>query len=154
MIDRLKKQTNAFLKEYVGPCPICGYQLHAPTGKKCPECGSFLEVQLSAPFRFTPWHAMVTALAISIGGILDRLALSMIGVLNSNTYKMPWLLIGFTFIPLLLLFGIFWLNWKQKRRVNSKKRWKRIVWYVVALLIPILVVAGQLWGLVEIIIRA
>jgi hypothetical protein len=28
------------------------------------------------------------------------------------------------------------------------------VWYVVALLIPILVVAGQLWGLVEIIIRA
>ena len=99
-----RKQTQdyerSFLGDYEGPCPICGHTLKNPTGGRCPECGSRLQIGLFAPFRFTPWHAMLASVGISIGIILDRVALTIVGIANSNGAGGAEQMFWFTLIPL------------------------------------------------------
>ncbi len=150
--NQSRKQTKAggssFLAEYHGPCPICRHTLNNPSGGRCPECGSRLKMVLLAPYRFTPWHAMLTSIGISTGVILDRVSLTIIGVINSggmgNSEQMFW----FTLLPLLILVICFLVVWKQRERINSTQCWKRICWYIASIIIPLVVIFVQLAGLV------
>lgn len=154
MIDRKNFANATFLKEYRGPCPSCGYRLIKPESNRCPECGSRLRVALVAPFRLTPWHAMVVSMAISIGVILDRVALTAVGISSSNSASGAWKMFWFSVIPLAVLGVCFYVVWTQKKRLNSVHRWKRISWYVAACMLPLVVVAAQLFGLIWFALRA
>lgn len=146
MLNRNKIRDDAFLKEFSGPCPNCGYQLNKPTNNRCPECGSALRIALFAPFRFSPWHAMLASVAISIGIILDRVTLTTIGIVGNNPPRMNWMMFWFSVIPLVVLGICLYVVWKQKKRINSKSTWKRVSWYIGAILFPIVVTGGQLFG--------
>ena len=149
MIDRNKKQDLVFLKEYSGPCPYCGYTLKNPTGRLCPECGSKLRVAVCAPFRFSPWHALLASIAISVGVLLDRVVLTMMGVAGSGFTEAVWTLVWFTLLPFVVLSICFYFVWKQKARINSTCRWKRVLWCVASVGILVLVVFVQLYGLLR-----
>lgn len=144
MIDRKKIRDDAFLKEYEGSCPTCGYQLKKPTKNRCPECGSRFGVMLFTPFRFSPWHALLTSFAISIGVILDRVFLTLYGAYKSNGVNFVWGMFLSSLIPLVVLVLIFIVFWKLRNRLKQITLWKRIVWFLVAIIIPIIITYGQL----------
>lgn len=155
MIDSKNNRNVAQLKHYSGPCPYCGYQLKNPDTSRCPECGSHLLFRLVAPFRFTPWHAMLYGLAISIGACLDRVFLSIVGIINSNA----WFVIENQMILLLEMFGTsflgmiivcvgFYVVWRQKKWFVQIVLWKRMLWYFVAIAIPIVVTVTQYYLLI------
>ena len=121
MIDRKKNAGVTFLKEYSGPCPSCGYKLKNPKSNRCPECGSRLQVSLVAPFRLSPWHAMVVSMAISLGVILDRVALTAVGVSQSSSSPSSWKMFWFSVVPLVVLSFCLYVVWSQKKRINSVK---------------------------------
>ena len=148
MIDRKKNTASAFLKAYNGPCPSCGYQLNEPESNRCPECGARLRVGLQAPFTLSPWHALLAGVAISIGVILDRVVLSLIGMVSSNKGQMVWEMFWFSFVPLVFLGFCFYAVWKNKSKINSSVKWKRILWYIASVVIPIVVAIAQLAGIV------
>jgi hypothetical protein len=153
MVNRKKSRDSAFLQEYKGPCPVCGYKLEKPSSSRCPECGSQLRVVLVAPYRLSPWHAMVISIAISIGVILDRIALTIVGIINSNSMIMAWEMFWFSVIPFVVLCFCLFIVWKYKNRINSKSRWKRVSWYFVACIIPLVVTGGQLFLLLVLALR-
>jgi hypothetical protein len=148
MINRKKSTIATFLKEYKGPCPSCGYQLNKPESNRCPECGSWLHVVLQTPFTLSPWNAMLAGVAISIGVILDRVVLTSIGVAGSNQGRMVWEMFWFSFVPLVFLVVCFFAVWKHKSKINSSVKWKRILWYIAAVIFPIVVAIAQLVGLI------
>jgi amino acid transporter len=143
MIDSKKTRNAALLKNYSGPCPYCHYQLKNPENSRCPECGSRLKFHLIAPFRFSPWHAMVISFAISSGVCLDRTFLSIVGVFNSN--------FGVGALKMLVVFALgltvvvagFYVVWRHKSWFLGIPRWKRVVWYLVALFIPVILTVVQ-----------
>lgn len=148
MIDRKKNTVSAFLKEYKGPCPSCGYWLNEPESNRCPECGSRLRVELQAPFALSPWNTMLAGVAISIGVILDRVVLTFIGVAYSNSSHMAWEMFWFSFVPIVFLGFCFYAVWKNKSKINSSVKWKRILWYIASAVIPIVVAIAQLAGII------
>jgi hypothetical protein len=153
MIDRKKNTASAFLKGYRGPCPSCGYWLNSPESNRCPECGSRLRVVLQAPFTLSPWNAVLAGVAISIGVILDRVALTFIGIASSNKGQVVWEMFWFSFVPLVILGFCFYATWKNKSKINSSVRWKRILWYIASVLFPITVAIAQLAGLVWLVLK-
>jgi len=153
MIDRKKIRDEAFLKEYKGTCPACGYKLEKPASEKCPECGSRLQVMLLAPFRFTPWHALLTGVAISVGVIFDRVFLTLYGVFQSRGSVIGWNMFLSSLVPLVLLLVFFYVIWKLKSKFEQIILWKRVFWYIVALLTPIIFSVGQFFILIYLVLR-
>jgi len=154
MIDRKKIRDDAFLKDFIGPCPTCGYQLKNPSSNRCPECGSHLRVLLLAPFRFSPWHALLASVVISIGVILDRVVLTIVGISNSNGTQQAWEMFWMTAIPLVFLCAGFLFIWTQKRHFQSLALWKRVCWYIVAIVFPLIVTGLQLYYIVAVALGA
>lgn len=91
---------------------------------------------------------MLASVVISIGVLLDRVSLTIIGLINTrgmgNSEQMFW----FTLLPLLILVICFLVVWKQRERINSTRLWKRICWYIASILIPLVVIFVQLAGIV------
>ena len=147
MKDKAKKRTIDFLKDYNGPCPHCGYILKHTDRSTCSECGSTLSVQLRAPFRLTPWHALVLSAAVSLGVLFDRVFLSILGSTSSNNNLAGKLIVMFviSFVIAVLYFGVVW---RAKNRFDGLVLWKRWVWYAVAVLVPIVVTAVQFYILI------
>jgi len=112
-----------------------------------------LQVGLFAPFRFTPWHAMLACLGISIGIIINRVALTIIGMVNSRGMGGAEQMFWFTATPFVVLCFCFYLVWKQKRRINATQTWKRVCWYIASIVIPLVVLFGQLAGIVWLALR-
>lgn len=51
----------AYLKENEAACPACGYNLHAVTRARCPECGRELMLHVTSPSELS--HAWLIAIA-------------------------------------------------------------------------------------------
>ena len=148
MIDSKKNRNTALLKNYSGPCPYCGYQLKNPENSRCPECGSRLLFRLVTPFRFTPWHAMLTGLIISIGACLDRVFLSIVGIFNSNSGILRLEMFKISFLGMIFVCAGFYIVWRQKKWFVQIVLWKRILWCFVAIAIPIVVTVAQYYLLI------
>jgi len=149
MIDSKKNRNAALLKNYSGPCPYCNYQLKNPENSRCPECGSRLEFHLVAPFRFSPWHAMMISFAVSSGVCLDRTFLSIVGVFNSNSGIVALEMLAVSALGLIVVVAGFYAVWRHKSWFVGIAYWKRVVWYLVALFIPIVITVVQFYLIVS-----
>jgi hypothetical protein len=98
---------------------------------------------------------MLCGLAISIGACLDRVFLSIVGIINSNA----WFVIQNQMILLLEMFGTsflgmiivcvgFYVVWRQKKWFVQIVLWKRVLWYFVAIAIPTVVTVTQYYLLI------
>jgi len=152
MVDGEKIRNEAFLRAFKGTCPFCNYVLRKPTSSRCPECGSRLRIQLVAPFRFYPWHALLAGISISAGVCLDRLLLLLYGFINSTTSNPPWLLIGNPGVILVVLSIAFIVVWKCKDRFERLSKTSRFVLYGISPLLPVAVVTIQHYILILLIV--
>jgi hypothetical protein len=153
VIDSKKNRDAALIKNYKGPCPYCNYQLKNPENSRCPECGSRLSFRLVAPFRFTPWHAMIISFVISIGACLDRTFLSVVGIFNSNSGIVALeMFVGSALGLIIVGFGLC-VVWRHRSWFVGIPAWRRAMWYLVASLIPIVVTVVQYFVLTYFILQ-
>jgi rRNA maturation protein Nop10 len=152
MIDRKQKRTGEFLSKFNGPCPYCGYQLKNPSSERCPECGSRLVVGVFSPFRFSPWHALVVSTAITIGVCFDRLFLVVVGMFNSNAGFVVSNLFYLFALFFIVLCGVFYVVWRCKKKFDKLVLWKRVFWYCVSILVPIVVTLTQYYLLMRVLV--
>jgi hypothetical protein len=61
-----------YLQAHDAPCPVCGYNLHALTEPRCPECGHAVRLRVAAKVpHLRAWLTLATTTAASAGlGIL------------------------------------------------------------------------------------
>ena len=148
-VRREKKKRNIeWLNQFTGPGPTCGYRLQRPQTSMCPECGSFLQPVLSAPFRFSPWHAMLVSLTVSTGVVFDRLALTIVGGIRNLPAPLAWDLIMMSLVPLVVLGVCIYVVWVQKQRFYGIPKWKSVCWYTASICIPVVAVCIHLYLLV------
>ena len=148
-VRREKKKRNIeWLNQFTGPCPTCGYRLQRPQTSICPECGSFLKPVLGAPFRFSPFHAMLVSLTVSTGVVLDRLALTIVGSIRNLPAPLAWDLIMMSLVPLVVLGVCIYVVWVQKQRFYGIPTWKSVCWYIASICIPVVAVCIHLYLLV------
>ncbi len=151
MVESDKNRNGRFLKEFSGPCPVCDYYLNEPTSPRCPECGSKLVAGLISPFHFYPWHALLVGISISFGVCFDRLFLIMLGFVNSNATRPPWVYLGISVFLFIVLCIGFVVVWKYKTHLEKIPSPKRYVWYGFSLFIPIAIVVVQYFLIMAII---
>jgi hypothetical protein len=148
-VRREKKKRNIeWLNQFTGPCPTCGYRLQRPQTSICPECGSFLQPVLSAPFRFSPWHAMLVSLTVSTGVVFDRLALTIVGSIRNLPAPLAWDFIMISLVPLVVLGVCIYVVWVQKQRFYGIPKWKSVCWYIASICTPVVAVCIHLYLLV------
>ena len=124
-VRREKKKRNIeWLNQFTGSCPTCGYRLQRPQTSICPECGSFLKPVLGAPFRFSPFHAMLVSLTVSTGVVLDRLALTIVGSVLSRHAPPVWDVFLTSLVPLVVLGICIYIVWVQKNGFTESRHGK------------------------------
>ena len=139
-----------FLKQYVGPCPYCDFQLNAPTSDKCPECGNILEITLASPFKFTSWLLMFVGLTASIAIVFNFFIMRVAGwyfssVGNQGFISAPWVhIIALIVLCVALTAGCFaWVS--MRRWVHAQSKIIRVFVGVIGVVLPLVVIQGIVW---------
>jgi|TARA_B100000959_G_scaffold282657_2_gene349594 hypothetical protein len=130
----LEVVTLAFLKQYDGPCPYCGFHLKQPKSDMCSECGGTLVLSLSKPFRCSSWLLFMFGLVASIGVCIDQLGLLFAArVHQGSPLVWKWIL-----PELILIFGLaasLVLWWKLRVWTQGLGiAWKRVIGFTGALM--------------------
>jgi hypothetical protein len=66
--------TLAYLRAHEAECPACGYNVHALTQPRCPECGRGLVVQVTTAAGFS-WQWIMSLVVSSLGAGVGLLVL-------------------------------------------------------------------------------
>ena len=113
-----------YIREYVGPCPYCGFHLQKPKTNTCSECGNTLEITLKAPFRLTGWFLAFVGICSSIAIYLTHIGFQLTSGFLSNG-RILWRIIVSESIVLFVLvltafFWVFMYQWFLERRPVTK----------------------------------
>ena len=101
-------------------CPMCGYNLHALTLARCPECGEHLQISLSpVDPRMAPWIFLLVSVSAAAGiGFFYLIGITLGGDWSSARYP---LYILFAMIPMAIL--VVCTRRLFQRKLNRAAQW-------------------------------
>jgi hypothetical protein len=141
-----EQSSKNYIREYVGPCPYCGFHLQQLKTNKCSECGNTLEISLKAPFRLSGWLLMLVGLCSSIVSFSSNVGIQFWGGYTSG--HVAWkIIIPELMILLILVFityvWLFMYQWFSARMPAT--RW---VAGITGCLLPFILYQVMAWVII------